>query len=243
MSREEIIAGIRALAAVIGRAPGSKLFESQAELSAHHWRGVYWARWSDALREAGFEPNLRQGKADPELMLEQLAIATRRFGHCPTAPELELYGRSWEAPSPPTVRRHFGPRHVLVVRLRRWAAARPDYADVAALLPPDPAAGPAKVRIRPSPPGGAAGAGGFVRLFAWDGRHLLNRIGDADGRQRSRPRYIPNKAVLEHAIRTDDPAGVHAYWRSRFAYRSLGLNDWFALTPEDLAAFKRWKEI
>ena len=242
MSRDEIIAEIRSLAAEIGRPPGSKLFEAEAGLSAHHWRGVYWARWSEALREAGFEPNARQAKADPELMLEQIAMATRRFGHCPTAPELELYRRSSPAPSQFTLRRHFGRRHVLIVRLRRWAAARPDYADVAALLPPDPALGPGKVRMRPSPPGGAAEAGGCVRLFRWDGRHHLSRIGDADGRHRSPPPYLSRKAVLEHVIRTDDPVGVEAYWRNRFAYRRLA-DDWFALTPEDVAAFRRWKEI
>jgi hypothetical protein len=70
----------------------------------------------------------------------------------------------------------------------------------------------------------------------------LSRIGDADGRQRSPPPYVPRSALLEHAIATDDPVGVEAYWRRRFAYRRLA-EDWFALTETDVAAFKRWKEI
>lgn len=242
--REEIIGEIRRLAAEIGRPPGSRLFEVETGRSAHQWRGVYWARWSEALKEAGFEPNARTGKADPDVMLEQLAILTRRRGRFPTAPELELYRRTEPAPSQFTLRRHFGRRAVVVVRLKRWAAARPDYADVADLLPPDPARAPARTRgwASPSPRDGAAEAGGFVRLFRCDGRHHLSRIGDADGRQRSPPIAISRKAILEHAIRTDDPAGVEAYWRRRFTYRRLA-GDWFALTPDDVAAFRRWREI
>ena len=243
--REEIIADIRSLAAEIGRPPGSRIFEAETGLSAHHWRGVYWARWSEALAEAGFEPNLRQAKADPEVMLEQLAIATRRHGRFPTADELNLYRRAAPAPSRFTLSRHFGRRAVLVVHLRRWAAARPGYADVVAVLPPDPAPAARNGRPGPGPQGAPCApgeAGGFVRLFRCDGRHHLSRIGDADGRHRSPQPFLPSRAVLKHAIRTDDPVGVEAYWRRRFTYRRLA-SDWFALTPADVAAFKRWREI
>lgn len=242
--RERIIAEIRRLAAEIGRPPGSRLFEAEAGLRAHQWRGVYWARWSEALIEAGFEPNVRRAKAEPDVMLEQLAIATQRLGRFPTADELNLYRQAAPAPSLCTLSRHFGRRAVLMVHLRRWAAARPDYADVVALLPPDPARARRSGRPGPgpNPPDAPGEAGGYVRLFRCDGRHHLSRIGDADGRRRSPPPALPRRAVLEHVIATDDPAGVEAYWPRRFAYRRLA-SEWFALTPADVAAFKRWREI
>lgn len=240
MTRHEIIAEIRRLAAEIDRPPGSKLFQAETGLSAHHWRGVYWARWSEALREAGFEPNLRQAKADPEVMLEQLALATRRYGHLPTADELNLDRQTGPGPAPLTLRHHFGRRDTLIAHLRAWTASQPAFSDIAALLPRAPA--PAKARPNLPPPHGAGGAGGYVRLFRCDARHHLSRIGDADGRQRSRPAWLPSAAILEHAIHTDDPAGVEAYWRRRFAYRRVN-EEWFALTAEDVAAFRRWREI
>jgi len=241
MTREQIIAEIRSLAAEIDRSPGSQLFESWTGLSAHHWRGVYWARWSEALREAGFEPNERQGKADPEVLLEQLAIATRRLGHCPTVDELNIYQQTSAAPSPSTVRHHFGRRASLLAHLKRWAAERPDFADVAALLaadPPHPPPAFTRRRARVEP----GGADGVVQLFRCHDRRRFARSGGADGRDRSPLVWIPKSSVLEHEIRTDDPAGVEAYWRRRFAYRRVS-PEWYALTPEDVAAFKRWKEI
>ncbi len=136
-TRDEIIAEIRRLAFEFGRPPGAWLFETETGMPAHRWRGLYWARWSDAVRDAGLEPNPPSLKTDTDVMLEQLAVATRAFGHFPGTAELALYRRTRRIAGHNTLRRHLGGRAALISRLRAWTAGRPEYADVAALLAPE----------------------------------------------------------------------------------------------------------
>jgi hypothetical protein len=42
-------------------------FESKTGIKRYQWFGIYWARWSDALREAGCEQNHVQASVRPQL--------------------------------------------------------------------------------------------------------------------------------------------------------------------------------
>jgi len=57
MTKLYIIREIKRTTQANGGTPLPKLkFESETGIKRYDWFGVYWARWSDALREAGSMP-------------------------------------------------------------------------------------------------------------------------------------------------------------------------------------------
>lgn len=76
-----------------GKPPGQIAFAKETGISRHEWLGVYWARWGDALADAGFESNSLNAKMSGDKVLECFAEACRHFGHVATESELRLYSK------------------------------------------------------------------------------------------------------------------------------------------------------
>ena len=119
--RDFILQEIRRLASANGgQAPGQKLFAKETAIAEHQWRGRYWARWGDALTEAGFKPNDWTGKLDPDDVLNGVIAGIRHFGRLPTRDELKIYRQSNpDVPPDNTIKRHFGRRDDLVAALMK----------------------------------------------------------------------------------------------------------------------------
>ena len=237
MTRDQIIAEIqRTAAANGGKPPGKARFFAESGVRESDWIGRYWVRWSDALRDAGFEPNrLNPALPDEELLgkLASLVIELQRF---PLSAELRLKARTDPTfPSHNTFRR-FGGKSQLAVKLRDFALGR-DLVDVAAIAG---SVSGAQEAVENAPETDKDVVDGFVYLFR-SGRHYkLGRTNAVGRRERELAIQLPEKLTLIHAIRTDDPAGIEQYWHRRFADHRLN-GEWFRLSASDVAAFKRRK--
>lgn len=210
------------------------LFAKETGIAEHQWRGRHWARWGDALSEAGFQPNDWTGRSDANAILSGVITACRHYGRLPTNAELEILRRSDSTiPNPKVIRDNFGRRPDLIAALTKHAASDPACGDVAAMLPNQ--GEPASSR-----PSSLKQADGFVYLIKSGDFYKIGRSDDAERRFKQITIALPDKAELFHTIRTDDPPGIEAYWHRRFADRRAN-GEWFKLTAQDVAAFRKRK--
>ena len=233
--RDHILNEIRRLAeAANGEPPGRVSFEKATGIRSAEWLGVHRARWGDAVREAGFEPKPKQVKLSPDAVFQQLALASRHFGHVPNQAERRMYARRHSGfPSHTTFDNHFRGKADMLGQFRAWLIANPDFADVLGMLD-EPAEFEALV-----PP--SKRRDGWVYLIHWGSHYKIGRSEQLEQRIKQVQTGLPEKGTLAHAIRTDDPVGIERYWHDRFADRRSDNGEWFKLTSADVLIFKRRK--
>lgn len=236
-SKEQILAAIRRLANQNDVPPGIQRFESETGVREHEW-GKYWARWGDALTEAGFKPNDWTSAYPEEQLLGRLASFAMEIGHFPVTRELRLKANSDPTfPSRGPFQR-LGGQHALASKLREYAQSKGNedvvgYCDAVLAKTNDPVTSNGKTPDLKT---------GFVYLMK-SGRHYkIGRTVSVGSRERQLAIQVPIAPSVVHQIETDDPVGVEAYWHRRFEEKR-GEGEWFALSAEDVKAFKRWKRI
>ena len=240
MDRAHIIAEIRRTAEANGGTPlGRSRFETETGIREHDWRGRYWARWSDAVAEAGLSPNAFQQRRDEDEVLASLVDEIRRLRRMPTVAELHLRRREDASFPSAGVFERFGPKRTWPTRVAEYCRARPDHEDVLELVAPNLADNSGDVAEETEAHDGTP-VDGFVYLLR-SGRYFkIGHTLDVGRRRYDLAIQLPEPITEEHVIRTDDPAGIERYWHRRFASRRKN-GEWFDLTREDVKAFKRRK--
>lgn len=211
-------------------------FERETGIKESHWSGKYWARWSDAVAEAGFEANQMNPAYDREYLVENLVAMIQDLGKWPTNPERKLYhARNPETPSRNTYYR-LGNQQAQAKAVLEYASKNEVSDDVVALcrdVADKPRADDADA-LTPS--------GGFVYLVK-SGRHYkIGHSNDPSRRTYEMRLLMPDPVTEVHRIASDDPAGVEAYWHRRFADRRAE-GEWFKLESADVRAFKSRKSM
>src|SRR5262249_3165387 len=135
---------------------GEQRFKSETGIRRTDW-SKFWARWSDALREAGFVPNEFGVAYENPKILECYAKFAREIGRLPAWSDLKLKAyNDPEFPSNFLVRR-FGSKEELLKQLVEYCRSQGGHEDVIRLCEGTSRAR-RKFRLRKSLPGKRSGS-------------------------------------------------------------------------------------
>jgi Meiotically up-regulated gene 113 len=240
MNKRHILSEIKRTAAANGGKPlGVSRFSQETGIQQSDWRGKIWARWGDALQDAGFEPNQLQTAYDEDVLIEKFIGLARDLGRFPTAVEVKMRARSEDAFPWHNTFARFGKKQQFAKKIMAYCSSRAGYEDIAALCAPF-VAQPASAKDDMDEIAPEDESIGFVYLMKSGRYYKIGRSNAAGRREYELAIQMPEKLTTIHTIRTDDPPGIDDSWHRRFAAgRKNG--EWFDLTSLDVKAFKRRK--
>jgi hypothetical protein len=238
LSKPEILDEIRRTALTNGGKPlGATRFEKETGISAYEW-GQHWARFGDAQKEAGLEPNQMQGARPDDFLAEKIIGIIRKLGKFPTYREIEVERRIDTDLPTKRVFQRLGTKARLAELVFEYCSKRQKFEDVIAICN---SLATSKNKEQ-SDERSSDVSYGEVYLFR-SGRYCkIGRTSDTVRRGSEIRIQLPEKMTLIHSIKTDDPAGVENYWHRRFESKRMK-GEWFDLNSADIKAFKRWRRI
>lgn len=206
MEKADILEAIRQCAKDNGGVPvGIGRFEAMTGIRQSAWLGRYWARWGDAVREAGLEPNSLQAAYSDEAVFDALADPVKELGRYPTRPELQMRRNTDPTFPSHNVWTRFGDKSAVAARLVEHCGDDPNLADVAALAR---AVAEGKRSESTSAPIGDATVPGVVYLIKSGDRYKIGMSTSPDRRINEFARQFPDPVEVVHLIPTDDVRGV-----------------------------------
>lgn len=238
VTRDEVLEEIRRTGAENGGRPlGVRKFTEITGITAWAW-GRFWATWGEAVRDAGFQPNTLNKALHRETVMRQYIEMTRELGRIPTHGELRLRRESDSTfPDVRTLSRRGG-RMELLTEAGEFCR---EHAEFAELVPVYEEAGGRE--LSETEQSQHKTVLGFVYLARGRrGEYKIGRTNLVDRRIPEVGATGPVELQLVHAIKTDDSAGVEAYWHRRFEDQRMR-GEWFRLSAADVNAFKRWRRI
>lgn len=234
MSPEEITNEIQRLAHENGGKPlGERLFLSNAGLTRSNLWSAGFSSYSDALVAAGFSKNQLNPASQPTVVLASLVELVRTIGRFPTKGHIKAARAkdksfpSYEAFLTVSGGAFSNLPSVLIEHCRANGIS-----DIAHLIPQAISRSASERNVT------SRSVTGYVYLLKHGQHYKIGRSNDTARRRREISLILPEELKHIHVIETDDPAGIEAYWHRRLASKRLR-GEWFALTNEDVAAFKR----
>src|ERR1700693_1086385 len=231
MKKEHILKELHRTAEANEGVPLGRLsFFKETGIKESDWKGKFWARWNDAVREAGLEPNQKQSAFDEIFLIEKFVALMRELERFPVVAELRMKKRSDASFPNSKVYERFGSKAQLVAKIQDYCKERTGYEDVVALC--------STVADQQVPDvendGESAENIGFVYLMKSGRFYKIGRSNAAGRREYEIAIQLPESLQTLHTIRTDDPAGIEEYWHKRFAAKRKK-GEWFDLNAADIS--------
>jgi hypothetical protein len=236
-TKQEILDEIKRTAKENGGKPlGVARFENETGIKPHDWE-KHWPRFGDANREAGFEPNQFQGAHADEFLIRKLIGLIQNLSKYPTYRDIQV-GRGSDPELPDkTIFQRLGSKQTIAFKVLEYCKAKGGYDDVIEKCSAVLMESGAKEADETN-----ADTVGEVYLAKSGRYYKIGKTNDTVRRGSELRIQLPEKIELVHAIKTDDPSGIEAYWHERFKTTRKG-GEWFDLTSRDVKAFKRWRRI
>ncbi len=241
MQKEDILAEIRRTAQENSGIPlGRERFEHTTGIKPYDW-AKYWARFGDALQEAGFEPNTLMTAYSEDYLLNKLVELTQELGKFPTHAERRM--KSFNDPSFPNVAtfQRLGNKRQVLTKMLAYCSDSSQHTAIVNLLNDELATTP-DATARQAEANNGDIQYGFVYLFKSGHYYKIGMTKDTVRRGSELRIQLPESMDLIHSIQSDDPSGIEAYWHKRFEAKRMN-GEWFSLNSADIRAFRRWRRI
>jgi hypothetical protein len=236
MDKQHILTEIKRTAKENSGEPlGIARFSQETGISVADWHGKFWARWGDALLEAGFRPNQFKKAYPDDDLVEKFISLIGELGRFPVRGELKMRSRADEHFPSHNVFARLGSKQQLATKILSYCERHSGYEDVVALC--GSIASKTVTAFDAAPDDTTIG---YVYLMKSGAYYKLGRSNAAGRREYELSIQMPEKLITVHTIRTDDPVGIEAYWHQRFETKRKN-GEWFDLSATDVKAFKRRK--
>jgi hypothetical protein len=225
ISKQEILVELRKFVnANNGAIPGERTFVAATRIKQSAWKGRYWARWTDAVREAGFDPNAMTQKIPEGDIMERLAAFISKLGHFPVRDEINIEARAQPGfPVWQTIRKRYGGMPATATELLEFSRETGN-APLSRLCEERLDQEASKPTAAAESSGSARNSvlkAGFVYLKYSPSLRLykIGKANDANKRGAGISLLLPEDLVPKHEIRTDCPYILEKYWENRFRAR------------------------
>jgi hypothetical protein len=132
MDKEYIIREIKRTAEENGGKPlGTMRFAKETGINRYDWYPKYWKNWSDALLEAGFEPNILQQAYSEEFLIKKLIDLIDEIGKFPTHADIGYKSyHNRDFPNYDTFLRRVGKKHEMAKKVAKYCEKVGGLSDV-----------------------------------------------------------------------------------------------------------------